>query len=148
MANKYESAVILLKLYELRREEVLRKARDWFAGFQPNSTEEVIDTIRGKHGAYYRMVMSYWEMATSFVNHDVIDEEMFNDSTLEHVAVFSKVHPFITELRSIVGEPEYYKHLEKLVMRIPNAEGRLAQFRKRMKVIAAANEAANEEQTI
>lgn len=37
-----------------------------------------IDTLRGKDSAYYRMVVSYWDMAASFVNHGVIDEEMFD----------------------------------------------------------------------
>jgi len=114
MANKYESAQLL------------------------------IDALRGKDSAYYRMVVSYWDMAASFVNHDVIDEEMFNDTILEHIAVFSKVQPFIAELRSLVGEPQYLKHLESLVMRTPNAEERLAQIRRRMKVFAASNKAASE----
>jgi hypothetical protein len=142
MANKYKSANLLLKLYELRREETMRKARDWFIGFRPNSTQDVIDTIRGKDGAYYRMVVSYWDMAATFVNHGAIDEEMFNETILEHVAVFSKIEPYIEELRSVAGEPEYLKNLEKLVMKIPNVESRLAQLRKRMKVIAEANEEA------
>jgi hypothetical protein len=91
------------------------------------------------------MVVSYWDMAASFVNHDVIDEEMFNDTILEHLAVFSKVQPYLTELRSLVGEPQYLKHLEALAMRTPNAEERLAQIRRRMKVFAASNKAASQE---
>jgi hypothetical protein len=140
MANKYESANLLLKLYELRREERIRMARDWFIGFTPGNAQDVVDTIRGKDGAYYRMVVSYWDMAASFVNHDVIDEDMFNDTILEHIAVYSKIQPYIDELRTIFGEPEYLKQLEKLVMRVPNIETRISQMRKRMKVIAAANE--------
>lgn len=146
MANKYESAQLLLKLYEIRREETLRAARDWFIAFFPQSPQDIIDALRGKHSAYYRMVVSYWDMAASFVNHDVIDEEMFNDTILEHIAVFSKIQPFIVELRSMIGEPQYLKHLESLVMRTPDAEERLAQIRKRMKVFAASNEAAAGEQ--
>jgi hypothetical protein len=144
MANKYESAQLLLKLYEIRREETMRHARDWFIGFFPESSQDIIDTLRGKDSGYYRMVVSYWDMAASFVNHDVIDEEMFSDTILEHIAVFSKVQPFIAELRSLVGEPQYLKHLESLVMRTPDAEERLAQIRRRMKVFAASNKAANE----
>src|SRR5262249_39957214 len=144
MANKYESAQLLLKLYEIRREETMRRARDWFIGFFPESSQDIIDALRGKDSAYYRMVVSYWDMASSFVNHDVIDEEMFSDTILEHIAVFSKVQPFIAELRSLVDEPQYLKHLESLVMRTPNAEERLAQIRRRMKFFAASNKAANE----
>lgn len=53
---------------------------------------------------------------------------------------------FIGELRSMIGEPQYLKHLERLVMKTPNAEARLAQIRKRMKVFASSNAAAAEEQ--
>jgi len=67
---------------------------------------------------------------------------MFNDTILEHIAVFSKIQPFIAELRSMIGEPQYLKHLESLVMRTPNAEERLVQIRKRMKVFASSNAAA------
>jgi hypothetical protein len=143
MANKYESANLLLKLYELRREETIRTARDWFIGFTPSSAQDIVDTIIGKNGAYYRMVVSYWDMAASFVNHDIIDEEMFNDTILEHIAVYSKIQPYIEELRAIFEEPEYLKQLEKLVMRVPNIENRLSQMRRRMKVMAAANEKYN-----
>ncbi len=145
MADKYESAQLLLKFYEIRREETMREARDWFIAFFPQSPQDIIDALRGKHSAYYRMVVSYWDMAASFVNHDVIDEEMFNDTILEHVAVFSKIQPFIAELRLMIGEPQYLKHLESLVMRTPNAEERLAQIRKRMRVFALSNAAAAEE---
>ena len=118
----------------------MRKARDWFIEFNPTSAQEVIDTIRGENGSSYRMVVSYWEMAASFVNHDVIDEDMFNDTILEHIAVFSKIQPYIEELRALIGEPNYLSHLERFVMKMPDIENRLAQFRKRMKVIAEANE--------
>jgi hypothetical protein len=148
MANKYESAQLLLRLYEIRREETMRQARDWFIGFFPESPQDIIDALRGKDSAHYRMVVSYWDMAASFVNHDVIDEEMFNDTSLEHMAVFSKVQPYLAELRSLVGGPQYLKHLESLAMRTPNAEERLAQIRRRMKVFAASNEAAAIKQSL
>ncbi len=80
MANKYESAQLLLKLYEIRREETMRQARDWFIGFFPKSAQEIIEALRGRDSARYRMVVSYWDMAASFVNHGVIDEEMFNSN--------------------------------------------------------------------
>src|ERR1044071_7997584 len=78
MSSPYESADLILKLYELRREEVMRKAREWYMReFHPQSAEDVVNVLRGNHSAYFRMVTSYWEMAASFVNNGEIDWKMF-----------------------------------------------------------------------
>jgi hypothetical protein len=145
MSEKYESASLILKLYEMRREDTMRKARDWFATFLPNSAQEIKDTLFGPQSAYYRMVTTYWDMAASFVNNGAIDEQMFNDAVGEHVAVYAKIEPFIEELRSLYGSPEYMKHLEQLVMRRPGAKEMLPKVRERMRSIVAARQAAKEE---
>ena len=144
MSEKYESASLILKLYDLRREETMRKARDWFFTFLPTSAEDVINIFKGQNSSYYRMVTTYWDMAASFVNNGAIDEQMFNDANLEHVAVFAKVEPFIEEIRSIYSSPEYLKNLEQLVMRRPGAREMLAGVRERIGSMVAAREAAME----
>ena len=69
----------------------------------------------------------------SFVNHGAIDEEMFWDSNGEAIVVFSKVEPFIEELRANLGSERYLKNLETLIMRIPDAKELLASRREMMK---------------
>jgi hypothetical protein len=133
----------ILKLYELRREETMRQARDWFVTFNPGSVQDIVDTFTGEHSAYYRMVTTYWDMAASFVNHGAIDEQMFNDANIEHIAVFAKVEPFIGEIRALAKMPQYLVHLEQLVMRLPDAKEMLADVRERMKAIAARSGAAS-----
>lgn len=145
MSEKYESASLILKLYEARREETMRKARDWFVAFMPESAEEINAALMGQHSAYYRMVTTYWDMAASFVNNGAIDEKMFNDANAEHMLVFSKIEPFIEEIRSTFNSPEYLKNLEQLVMRRPGANEMLPAMRARLKAIFAAREAAKEE---
>ena len=87
--KKVESADLIMKLYELRREETMRNARNWFISFFPESVDEVMNAmIDEKTSAYYRMVISYWDMAATFVNKDAIDEEMFNETVGEHIVVF------------------------------------------------------------
>lgn len=137
--SKQEDANLILKLYDLRREPTMRKARSWFIGeFHPESIEDVTKAAMGESSAYLRMVSSYWDMAASLVNHGAIDEEMFNDANGEHVVVFAKIAPFIEQIRTQVGSPQYMQHLEKLVMRLPNIEERLAVVRERMKQMSAA----------
>ena len=132
MSDKSESAALILKLYDLRREETMRKARDWFAReFFPETMADVMDTVRGPNGAYYRMVVSYWEMAASLVNNGAIDEQMFVDANGEHNFVFAKMQPFLPEMRAAVG-PRAFAHLEKLVLGQPDAEASLNRLREMM----------------
>ena len=144
MADKEKSAELILKLYELRREETMRKARSWFAGFNPESAQDILNVFTSEHSAYYRMVVTYWDMACSLVNNGAIDEQMFNDANAEHAFFFAKIQPFIEEVRAITG-PQYLPHLEQLVMRHPDAGERLERMRqmsKRMAAMRAEAEAA------
>lgn len=132
--NKEESADLILKLYDLRREEVMRKARNWFSSFVPETPEDIFEVIDGEEeGAYFRMVVSYWDMAAGFVNHGAIDEDMFNDTNGEHIMVFSKVYPFIQDLREAWSLPNYLINLEKLILRMPDAHEMLRQRREAIK---------------
>ena len=141
MTDKAKSAELILKLYELRREAVMREARNWFFTFNPESMEDIQRTAFGEHSAYFRMVTSYWDMACSFVNHGAIDAAMFTDATGEQVFVFSKIQPFLEQIRA-AGNPTYMQHLEKAVMAMPAAEERLARTREMSKRFAQARAAA------
>ncbi len=139
MSAAYESADLLLKLYDLRREATLREARAWFArSFNPGSVDDVIGAVSGPNSAHFRMVTSYWDMAASLVNNGAINEQMFNDANGEHVVVLAKLDPFLAEYRTRTGNPTYLGNLEKLVMKMPNAKERLAALRERFRQMAAA----------
>jgi hypothetical protein len=131
LSDRYESATLLIKLYELRRDDGLRRARDWFVTeFHPQSAREVFAMWMGTESARYRMVTSYWDMAASFVNHGAIDADMFHDADLEHVAVYAKLEPFLAELRELSRSPTYLAHLERLVLSAPDAAERVARMRR------------------
>lgn len=138
--SKHEDANLILKLYDLRREAVMREARNWFFTFNPQSVQDFVEVMIGDNSAYYRMVVTYWEMAASFVNHGAIDEQMFNDANGEHMFVYSKVAPFLGELRTMFAAPQYLEHLEKVVRRMPNIDERLESMRERMKQLMALRE--------
>jgi len=132
--SKAESAELILKLYDLRREATMREARNWMISFFPESAADIMQAmIKAETSAFYRMVTSYWDMAASLVNHGAIDEEMFADAHGEHFLVFSKVEPFLSELRETMGNPNMLGNLEKLIMRQPDAKERLAKTRETMK---------------
>lgn len=145
MANKEKSAELILKLYELRREEVMRQARNWYFTFNPESVDDIAAVVRSEHSAFYRMVTSYWEMACSLVNHGAIDEQMFLDANGEQNFVFAKIQPFIAQIREVSNNPGYLAQLEKLVMRQPEAETRLGHLREMMKKMMAERSATQTE---
>jgi hypothetical protein len=132
MSDKSQDVALILKLYELRREEGIRRARKWyFTEFSPRSADDVVKIFTSGHdgSANYRMITSYWEMAASFVNNGGIDEKMFLDANGEHIAVFSLVEPFIEDVRKAIGLPDYLRQLETLVNKTPNAKERLERMR-------------------
>jgi len=133
--SKQEEAGLILKLYELRREDTMRKARDWyFSQFHPQSVSDYNDALFGPYSGFMRMVISYWDMAAALVNNGAISLEMFNDTNGEQIAVFSKIEPFLAELRSQWG-PQYVRNLEKLIDTTPDGRKRVAATRERMQAL-------------
>ncbi len=153
MSLTYESADLILKLYDMRREEMMRRAREWYrTKFFPESTEEVIAALRGPASAYYRMVTSYWEMAASFVTNGAIDWKMFMDASAgEPIAIFVKHEPFLADLRATFDSKHedgtYLGHLEKLVMHLPNAREVISERREQLKQARARLQASGASET-
>jgi len=136
-SSPYESATLLIRLYELRRDPTMREARDWYArGFNPNTIEDVMQVVSGPHSGHFRMVTSYWDMVASFVLNGAIDEQMFNDANGEQVVAFAKIEPLLGEYRERTGFPGYLGNLEKLVMKRPGAKESMAALRERFRSMA------------
>ncbi|MEP6788731.1 MAG: hypothetical protein ABJB40_09895 [Acidobacteriota bacterium] len=134
--SKVESADLILKLYDLRREDKMREARNWMFTFNPTSADEYFQTMMDPNvGGYLRMVTSYWDMAASFVNHGAIDADMFNDTAGEHIMVFAKVEPHLAELREKFQNPKAFQHLEKLIYDMPDGRERVVKTQEWMKSI-------------
>jgi len=136
MSTEHESMMGILKLYELRSEATMRQARDWFAtSFFPESIKDILNILVSEHSADFRMVASYWDMAAAFVVFGAINGEMFNAINTEHVVVYAKLQPFLAEIRAIPGVPPYLylNHLEPVVLRLPDAQERIAVMRRYMK---------------
>ena len=141
MDTKPQDALVILKLYELRSEALMRAARAWFfTEFSPQSGREIVALLQSgeKQSAYYRMVASHWEVAAALVNTGGIDEAMFLAANTEHLVVFAKLQPFVAEIRETIGEPDYLANLEQLVMRAPNVEKKLENRRRLIGRWAAA----------
>jgi hypothetical protein len=133
MDTKSQDALVILKLYEIRSEALMRAARAWFfSEFNPQSGREIVALMVSgeKQSAYYRMVSSHWEVSAALVNNNGVDEQMFLAANSEHLVVFAKLQPFLQEIRETIGEPDYLGHLEQLVMKVPNVEKKLENRRR------------------
>jgi hypothetical protein len=132
----HDDAQLILKLYDLRREAELRKARSWMvATFWPQSADEIIAVIRAmstQENAWFRQVGGYWGMAASFVSHGVLNEELFLEPSFsgEMFFIYAKVAPFLKELREKTQNPGLFANLEKVVTGSPAARDRFAQISK------------------
>jgi hypothetical protein len=134
--KKTKSADLILKLYDLRREETMRKARNWFFTFNPTTADDYFKTMMDPEvGGYLRMVTSYWDMAAAMVNHGAIDADLFNETAGEHIMVFAKIEPLLSELREKFENPDGFKHLEKVIMDSPGGAERVKKTQEWMKRI-------------
>ena len=140
--GKHEDADLILKLYDLRREKVMREARDWWFTFNPTSIQEVMSTMMGEHSGHMRMVLSYWDMACAMVLSGAIDEDLFNKTNGEHMVIYLKIEPVLQDLRTMFDNQEFLQSLETVVKRMPNIEARMASMRERFKQFAAMRQQA------
>ena len=121
--------MVILKLYELRRDEQMRAARQWyFSQFAPASAMDIVGLYRGgeRASANFRMVTSYWDTAAAIVLNGGVDRKMFLDAGTEHIFVYAKVEQYLQEVRDIFREPDFLINLETLVRSIPDVEQKIA----------------------
>jgi len=137
MPTPFESATLNLKLFEMRREPVLREARQWFLmEFTPESFAELVELAGGDRNKDFRTVLSYWEMAASLVTTGAIDAQAFLAAHNEFVATFSKIQPFLAETRAAIGEPQLCEHMEAVMKMAPDAEATMKRRREKIREAA------------
>lgn len=141
MPTPFESALLNLQLFELRREAVLREARDWFVReFNPETLDELVEIVSGERNTSFRMVLGYWDMAASLVTTGAIDADAFRAANGEIFVTFSKIHRFLDAIRTLSDEPEFCKHLEVVVLGSLGAEAILERRREAARAAAQARQ--------
>jgi len=137
-----EDAQIIMRLYDLRREPEMRKARAWFASsFWPKNADDVVQVIKAvnpQENAWFRQVSGYWDMAASFVMRGALNEDLFFDSGAEMWFILAKLYPFLKEVRDKAQTPTFLARVEKLATRTKNGRDRLETMVKRVEARRAA----------
>ncbi len=140
-------AELILKLYDLRREAEMRKARNWWLGFWPESADDIVKiatALGTQENAWMRQVGGYWEMAASFVLHGVLNREMFLEGSFsgEMFLLFSKFEPFLKKCREKTNSPNVFGNVEKLIATSPGGMERVKQVQERIANFRKAAKAA------
>lgn len=119
-------AEIILKLYELRTEAVMRQARAWVAGeFWPRTVDDffaVLENPGDPHNAFLRQVLTYWEMAAAMVLHGAVSAELFVDCNGEGFFLLAKFAPILEGIRE--RNPTFLVKTSELVNRFSAASQR------------------------
>lgn len=145
MAKKkpdHRDAELILKLYDLRREAVMRKSREAMLQWVPRSYEDVLALTQPSHtiNVAWRQVATYWEMAYGFARHGVVHADMLIESSAEGLILFAKVEPYLPRLRKEVS-PTIMQNAEWISRKSTVAKYRLELIRKRLAAAAAAAKA-------
>ena len=153
MANTptHEQAQLHLQVYDLRRETRLRQARDWFQqNYNADTVEEAMRLAAPgtEHGAFFGMVIGYWEQACSLLNYGLLHEDLFFETSGEFFGVWEQVKGVLPQFRQQFVDPNLLSNLEQAAKRYEawsekRAPGHIAAMREWMKQERAKSKTAN-----
>ena len=152
MANTptHEQAQLHLQVYDLRREARLRQARDWFQqNYNADTVEEAMRLAAPgtEHGAFFGMVIGYWEQACSLLNYGLLHEDLFFETSGEFFGVWEQVKGVLPQFRQQFVDPNLLSNLEQAAKRYEawsekRAPGHIAAMREWMKQERAKSKTA------
>lgn len=147
----HEQAQLHLQIYEMRRESKLRQARDWF--FKNYFAESLEESMRiapmgSEGGAFVMMVFGYWDQACALLNHGLLHEDLFFETSGEFYGVWDRARAAIQDGRAKWSNPLFLANLEKAANRYEvwiekRAPGHIAAMREVTKQMRAQAAKAN-----
>jgi hypothetical protein len=116
----HEQAQLHLQVYDLRREERLRQARDWFQqNYHAETLEEAMKVapMGTEHGNFLGMVIGYWEQACTLLNYGLLHEELFFETSGEFFGVWEQLKAVVPQFRQAFKDPNMLGNLEQAAKR-------------------------------
>jgi hypothetical protein len=138
-ANAIQQAELILKLYELRREAVMREARSYVGGdFLPASASEFIRIVSAgdRHSSFVLQVYGYWEMVAAFVRSGALDAELLYNTCPEMYFQYAKIQPYMAQFREEMNLPEFLISVQRLVEGSRTGRKRLEAMQKNLAALA------------
>lgn len=133
--GKPSEAELILRLYDLRREAVMRQARSFVGGtFAPESVKEFVAAIEkgGAEAGYVLQVYGYWDMVCAFVKHGLLSEALVYDTCQEMYFQYAKIQPYLAGFREEMELPEWMENLQKVIEGSAKGRKRVADMRKNL----------------
>ena len=125
----HHDADIVLKIYELRRDDTMRKARSFIAlEFWPRSADEIIEVMNAfgtEKNTYFRQVISFCEMAVTLPLSGAVHSDLFSDWNGEILFIYAKYKPFLEEIRKKTSNPGFFGNVERYVQSSPHSQKKL-----------------------
>lgn len=131
----YQDIDVVLKLYDLRREALMRQARSYVGGeFAPKSAEDMIAIVNAgsQESGFVLQVYGYWDMVAAFVLDGPLHEQLVYDTCQEMYFLYAKIQPYLAEFRRYMNLPEWMRSIERLVEGSAEGRERIAAMRKSM----------------
>jgi hypothetical protein len=132
---KAEDAELILKIYDLRREPVMRAARKYVVSeFWPQNYDEFKAVVTGygtEPNAWFRQVLTYWNMIAAIVLRGAVNEQLFFETNTEPYFLWAKFGEYIPQIRKEQIDPVFLSHLEKLTSK-PAAKKRIKALQERL----------------
>jgi len=139
-APDHLDADLILKLYDLRREESLRAAREKLTSeFWPKNAKEAVAVTAHEHplNRTYRQVSTYWEMVYRMARHGIIHGDFLVENNGEGLLLYAKVEPYLTEIRAVTS-PRSFQNAEWVAKEVPMGRTIAEHMRARVKKTLAA----------
>jgi hypothetical protein len=136
----HHDADLLIKVYDLRREAVLRQSRQAIQrDFWPKSWGDVEAVLKGDHplNLPYRQTGTYWEMVYSFARHGIVHPAFWLENNGEGLFLFAKVEPFLAQVRA-AGMPTAFRNSEWVAKECPEGRPIYERIKARVGKMAAA----------
>ena len=140
-----QQADLILKLYQLRRETVMREARAYIGGaFLPGSANDLIQIVSAgdRHSQFVLQVYGYWDMVAAFVLHGALSADLVYGTCQEMYFQYAKIQPYLAGFREAMNLPEFLSSLERVIDGSDQGRRRVETMRKNMAVIAQVRTAS------
>ncbi len=133
-----DDAKMILKLYDLRRETEMRKARTFIGGFEPKTVDDVKAVVSWKHkeNAHFRQVMTYWGMVADFTVRGLLHPEMFAAHCGEALFIWAKFEALLPQIRAEIN-PMFLMNVENAIKSHPAIAEKAAQVKQMRASLAA-----------
>lgn len=134
-APDHHDADLVLKIYDLRREPVMRESRNAInAKFWPRSAEEAIAITANDHplNVAFRQISGYWEMVYGMARHGIIHPDFLVENNGEGLFLFARVEPYLAAFRQ-AGSPRSFRNAEWVATNCPTGKALMESYRARIK---------------